>query len=281
VLLHNAASASERIAMTTANEWYGFAEELQRAGYKILERADIKLSKAGALDIKVLTTTLLCRTLLHFGSVLQLAKSGLIVEARILTRSCFENQFWMIGLLEEGDAFAKRMLEDEMRSRQARGQLLFDGKTARESLGDRGERLRDWLRSSREKHAKAKSLNPKDVAAGITGGEAYLFYSQLSADAAHPSLAALNRHISVTREDGGIILGIECAPNPRPREEEETIMLACVALAGACTAANQLLATHAGDTLISLTEKYQRLLEGMGPRTMATGPTDTSRPSAS
>jgi Family of unknown function (DUF5677) len=42
---------------------------------------------------------LMSRTLSNFRGVFTLIENGLVVEARILVRCCFENTFWMAGLL--------------------------------------------------------------------------------------------------------------------------------------------------------------------------------------
>jgi hypothetical protein len=228
--------------MTTKDTWIAFSNDLMHASYDVLANAQLTITEKGAGDPKILTVLLLARTISNFKGVLLTAENGRVVESRILTRSCFENYLWIAGLVSDGDKFAQRMLHDEIQSRQARGQMLFDGEATRNSLDpDTGANLRQWLAESRRRHSEAKSLNPKEVASKVTGGEAYIFYSQLSADSAHPSLSALNRLVRSWVENGEEVRGIELEPTATETELAETLNLACLALLGAAIGTNQIL----------------------------------------
>ena len=211
--------------------------------------------------VKLLAVTLLARSILNFDGAIRMARVQLVVEARILVRSCFENQFWIAGLKAEGDRFAERMLHDEIKSRQGRGQFLFENDRTRSSLPpDTSQRLRDWIEESRKQWPKAASLKPKAVAAGTVAAAAYVLYAQLSSDSAHPSLYALGRHIVTQSADDQTIRGIDVRPVVRPREIEDTLDLACMALLGAIIGANDVLGGTAGDLALNdLTREYQRL----------------------
>ena len=52
-------------------------------------------------------------------------REGLVVEARILTRCCFENSLWIGGLAGHGDEFVRAMFDDEARSRKVRGEFIL------------------------------------------------------------------------------------------------------------------------------------------------------------
>jgi hypothetical protein len=56
---------------------------------------------------------------------------------------------------------------------------------------------------------EAKLLHVKDVASNSVIKKAYRFYSQLSADAAHPTILALKRHLLRTMENGEQVLGLD------------------------------------------------------------------------
>ena len=228
--------------MALKDEWIGFSNDLIHAGYGVLGNAHVEITEKGAGDPKILSVLLLARTLSNFKGALLTAKNGRVVESRILARACFENSFWISGLAGDGDKFAQRMLHDEVQSRQSRGQALFDGQATRDSLEpDTDARLREWLAESRKMFPKPKSLNPKEVANTVTGGEAYLFYTQFSSDAAHPSLTALNRYVRSWEEDGELVRGIDLEPVPNDSEIAETLNLACLALLGAAIGTNEIL----------------------------------------
>jgi hypothetical protein len=54
----------------------------------------------------------------------------LVVEARVLVRSCYENFFWIGGLIAEGDKFAKKMLHADVKSKQTRAEFIYQGECA-------------------------------------------------------------------------------------------------------------------------------------------------------
>jgi hypothetical protein len=137
-----------------------------------------------------------------------------IVATTTITRCCRENSYWIAGLVAEGEKFTREMLHDEIGHRQIRGQRLFASGLP---LGDKvEERLRAWLKNSSKRFKNAKTLTPKTVALKTAIGKSYIFYEQLSSDAAHPSLDALNRHVipHTPNEVGGIDV------EPAPRDEE-------------------------------------------------------------
>jgi hypothetical protein len=239
-----------------------FAKKLIDAAYSILATATLKLGPKGGGEVDVLAVTLLARTAQHLKGVMMLAKAGLVVEARILTRCCFENELWIAGLEKESDKFADRMLHDEIKSRQLRGEFLFRAKGSRSTLeDDKGEKLRAWLQESKATFPNAKMLSPKEVARGGTLEDAYVFYGQLSSDSAHPSLQALNRHIVTMKESGEEIRGIDVSPLPEPAEIEDTLIIACLAMIGCCIGVNQILGgTNGGNGLEALTEEYKEIM---------------------
>ena len=81
-------------------------------------------------------------------------------------------------------------------------------------------------------------------------GRSYIFYEQLSSDAAHPSLDALNRHIIPhTAEETG---GIDVDPVPRDEEIIETLEYLCMAVMGVLIGVLQIIGRRAagGNALI-------------------------------
>jgi hypothetical protein len=243
-------------------DWTSFAADLRKGSYTILAAARLQRGPRGNREIDVLAVTLLARTAQNLKGVVVLIEAGLVVEARILARSCLENALWLGGLIVDGDAFADRMLEDEMKSRQRRGSLLLDTATGDEAL-DNEQKLREWLDQSKAKFPKPRMLSAVDAAAGGPIKDAYLFYVQLSADAAHPSLHALNRHIE---PDSGATVGdLVAAPDASEAELRETMGLACFGALLACVETNQLLTGKEDSPATApLTAAYMSLMEREG-----------------
>jgi hypothetical protein len=105
---------------------------------------------------------LLCRTVGNFKGVIVLAKQGLAVEARTLTRSCYENLFCLGGLIEKGDEFVEAMHRSQIRSFRMQGEFLLDDFDAVD-IGDSNfvDQLRERLKDMKSRWPGAKLLSPK------------------------------------------------------------------------------------------------------------------------
>jgi hypothetical protein len=110
------------------------------------------------------------------------------------------------------------------------------------------EKLAAWMKESGKRFKDAKQLNPMGVALRTDIGRSYIFYEQLSSDAAHPSLDALNRHVVPhTKEEVG---GIDVDPVPRDAEIVETLEYLCMAVIGVLVGVNQIIGgTEGGNAL--------------------------------
>jgi hypothetical protein len=253
---------------TNHTKWIALAHAMSQLGYDIIGGASDFTkgpgTKGSALQ-KVTAIMLLSRTLSNLKGIITLLDKGLVVEARILARCCFENAFWIAGLLTQGDEFVEQMRQDDVRSSRSRSELLLT--TYRERIPEEIEiQLRKQLRSIKEQWPQPKSLSPKDVAWSGLLRDGYHIYSQLSADAAHPSLTALRRHYDpdgpVQHDEIGktVIVGIDVVPAPDEEEVTTTWEWACHAVLGACAGVNEILGgTPAGEQLEEITARYQAL----------------------
>lgn len=71
--------------------------------------------------------------------------------------------------------------------------------------------------------------------------KSYVYSAELSADAAHPTLDALQRYLGSARENGKPIRTININPPVTPRERKMTLLMASDALLGACVGATEIL----------------------------------------
>src|ERR1700720_2765113 len=55
----------------------------------------------------------------HFKAIFRLLEIDLVVDARTLTRCCFENLFWQGELADKGASFVEAMVDDEVTSQQS------------------------------------------------------------------------------------------------------------------------------------------------------------------
>jgi hypothetical protein len=193
---------------------------------------------------------LLARTLSHAKAVRALLKVGRVLEARILTRNCLENGFWVGGLIDEGEKFVDEMVQDEQKRRASRGQLLFEKQVQLDT--DVEKKLRDWMKT-RKHWQDSKTLNPKGVADGGSFDGAYIFYAELSVDA-HPGLEALARYLA--RDDDA---ELDFEPKINMDEVVDTLHLHAYAVLTVLVGVDQMLGHGAKDLMVKLTEEFQEL----------------------
>jgi len=94
-------------------EWLSLGDRLYAKGVDVFDNSKVMESEAGTRDPKVVALTLLARTLSNFQAAVQLLGSQHVVEARALTRCCWENLFWIAALSKKGDEFVKTMELDD------------------------------------------------------------------------------------------------------------------------------------------------------------------------
>jgi Family of unknown function (DUF5677) len=238
-------------------EWRTLVIDVIDVGLRMFTTAEVQKTERGYADEKVLALTLLARTVSNAKGAILLLDAKRVVEARTITRCVFENLYWIVGLAEERDAFVRKMGDDEMSHRRAQGQNIFAADIALEA--GIGERLRDYLRRNKKQFQKGVSLSPKQVAQVRRDfAKTYIFYGQLSSDAAHPSMTALHRYVvPETHPEGG---GIDVEPVVSDHELAETCEYLCMAAIGVCIAANQIIGGTAGAApLNSIADRYTDL----------------------
>jgi hypothetical protein len=216
--------------MATIPEWYDFAERLRAIAMRMLET----LEKPVEDEPKIFAITLLARTISNFGAAMNLHESNQIMEARILVRCCWENAFYLAGVASRGAKFVKAMKDEDTASRRARGDLMFKIKLVKADTED-GKQFGAFLKTLAK---GSRSLDVKRVADMGAISRGYIFYAQVSDDAAHPTITSLRRHVVETLKWGNTISIFPKIDNDEP---VETISYACNALLGACYAAGEML----------------------------------------
>lgn len=236
----------EATSSKAREEWIAFAEKLLALCLEIQNAAEVTITEKLFAEPKVLALALLCRSFGNLKGVIALAREGLVVEARTLARSCWENSFLVAGLIEKGETFVQEMYDDEMKSLLSRGEFVLEDGVETEMTKQLRERL-DQLKARRP---KAKILNPKKALKDSVMRKAYVFYSQLSSDAAHPSITALKRHMMRIEEEGGWVLGLDVQPFESGTEIADTVNTACNAVLGTCVCVNQILGFTSATPLV-------------------------------
>jgi hypothetical protein len=148
----------------TLAAWLDFADKLSGIALSILAEATIPETEKGARHPKVIAATLLIRTRSNFIGAVSLTRARRVVEARVLTRCCFENVFYMAELTARGDEFVKEMHDDESKSRKTLGEVILSDGIALDSSVK--EKLRAQLREINKRTPQARFLSITEVARG-------------------------------------------------------------------------------------------------------------------
>jgi hypothetical protein len=98
-----------------------------------MKQCELVVTEQGMMHPKILALALLSRTLANLKGVAVLVQKGLVVEARVLARCCYENLFMLGGLHADGTEFAKRMIEDDKAGRKGRIRFSFENEGIFES----------------------------------------------------------------------------------------------------------------------------------------------------
>jgi hypothetical protein len=143
------------------------------------------------------------------------------------------------------------------KSRQSRGNWVLGWLDEQEGESPYEEGLRETMGKLRALYPKPRAINFGEITKDGSLKNAYLWYKQLSSDAAHPSLEALTRHI--TKEaNGGLLVSVE--PVASEKDILDTIEWACQALMGVIVGANQIAGpVKAGEKLPALCDEFIRL----------------------
>jgi hypothetical protein len=180
---------------STIEEIETFVARVDQAAERVFACASIcNKAPAKASDPTRMAVLLLIRTLSNFRGTVMLLRADRIVEARTIARCCFENLFYIAALRYDGQQFVREMAADDKASRKARGEFLIQ-QTGEIPEAEWQQKLRVFLASLGTDQTKRKSLDPKQVAARGPLLKGYVEYSQLSSDAAHPTLNSLQRYL--------------------------------------------------------------------------------------
>jgi hypothetical protein len=237
--------------------WLDHAQHLSDVAIEIIGQCDKLDTAKGSKDPKVIGLALLSRSLGHFKVIFRLLEIGSLVEARTLTRCIFENLFMIGGLAESKDEFVQKMVDDAAKSRQSRGGWVLGWLDEQSAKSPYEDGLRQTMDKLRANYPKPRAINFAEITKDGSLKHAYLWYKQLSSDAAHPSLEALTRHIT-KESNGDLRLSVE--PDVSEKDALDTMEWACQALMGVVVAANQIAGpVPAGQKLSALFDEFLSL----------------------
>lgn len=205
--------------------------------------------------VRLTATGLLCRTFHHFRAIRTLVTMGLVVEARVLTRCCFENLFWIAALAQRGEIFIREAANDHEVNNAKFGKAILEW--SQKNVGDPAaeEPLKAYLANLKENAEGKYGIALYNAAVAGKVQDAYIIYRGLSSDAAHPTARSVDRHIA--RSNGRN--SISKTQLLEDEEVEATLHFACTALVGVCVAAQDVLKSPLQDKARGLVTEYLAL----------------------
>ncbi len=246
--------------MATVEEWLALTERLYAKGVDVFDGAHPLVTEEGTRDPKVVALTLLARTLSHVKAVVLLLEQSQIVEARTISRSAYENFFWLAALVKKGAAFVDAIELDDITSRKKRATGLLDWAKAQGQIEGYQANLEAFRDRLREEHGKTTSIVLLQVAVDGGVGDSIIVYRELSSDSAHPTAQSLSRHVTLNEGEDGPPFTLHAEPAADPAEASDTLELLCTAVLGAIVAANEALGgVDVGERLDALAAESRRL----------------------
>jgi len=168
------------------NRWLMHAQRLADVALEIIGQCDRLDVTKGTKDPRVIALALLSRSLGHFRAIFRMLEAGSVTEARTLTRCIFENLFMLGALVEGGDAFVQKMVDDHAKSRQSRGTWVLGWLDEQDAKSPHEDTLRETSRFSicwrrpvfLAKWARSKTKTR--VNRGVNSGVAFFIVPQLA-----------------------------------------------------------------------------------------------------
>ncbi len=201
--------------------WFALADRLSSLGEQIASIETEFDSEEGLADYRTLTLLFFFRSASNFRGTILMAERAMIIEARTLARSCGECAICLAGLKFDPEQW-RSMLHDELASRKGRAKLLARNENWLNP--DDVDRLRAFVEKI-EAEGTLSRLDFSKIAINAGIEIFYLLYRQLSADAAHPSIEALNRYI-IENEDGAV-QEIQPVPPHKSEDIDSSLSIAC------------------------------------------------------
>jgi Family of unknown function (DUF5677) len=245
------------VPQTHGDKLYPLCERMRQLAMEMMAQCELTVTEQGMTHPKILVLALLSRTLGNLKGVVLLTQQRLVVEARVLARCCYENMFMVGSLHTEGAEFSKRMIDDDRAGRKGRVRFTFETESIFQGLSAEMQEAVKESHRTLVTSPKVSFLKPKDVSDRSAFKETYLVYSQLSRDAAHPTLVALARHWGPVDAK---VAYFDVEPEGKEHELDETLHLACIALMGIMVVVNEMHGyTEAGKKLPELNHELVTL----------------------
>lgn len=242
-------------------EWFELADNFNGVGQRLVTSTDRLIYGRSTHDPICLSARLLIRAMGAFQGAILLAERGMTQESFSLTRSIYENGFW-IGYLSRMPTEAVRsFVADERVSQLGRDKALLrqidaNGLSNHPVRKDLIQRIANLSAHSRADKVDKISVDKLASRSGFK--EHYVFYKQLSSGAAHPSFHSLSHYLEPRIDEAiaGHVMG------PDGGGIADALNLACHAVMMCLVAVDALVGgTPETPDIVAASERYGALME--------------------
>lgn len=179
-------------AQLSAPLWFALIQDINRGAVALLT----VLAPSRASDRELASAAMFARALQSFEATVILAERGMLADAGSLARNIVESAVFLGGLALIDD-FTKRMAASNNAHFFGMAKAIaeqMEGNASPEYLANASE-LRDLLQNVVAQGHARSGINLRQLAKEVGMDPLYeVVYRSLSGDAAHPSLASIERH---------------------------------------------------------------------------------------
>ena len=255
---------SDQVSDLPSGVWGQFIADVDRCAKLIVDSKDMSKMSHVKNGTILLSLGLAARTVSNLNAVNILISQNQIIESRIIARNCWENFYCAAALVEKGDEYSDWLNREHHKRLILLGRFLlqhseFDGVESSRAIRQKIKSSQYELGIKGSASENESKLEPKYLSHIRRDLEkSYVFYMNLSLDAAHVTLRSLGRHM--LGDDTGAALTVSVGVPCSTREVEETLQCAASASLGVLVAVNQFLGfTPGGENLDELAKTFEAL----------------------
>ncbi len=182
-------------------EWFALADRLNRVCQRAMLAAQVPDEDNRALMVILF----FARALSSYQGAVLMIERGMSAEALTLARSCLESSFYLAAVSKDQSFIDRLISSDIAHKRKVANWLTSPAAAVTELSADQLDKLRGFVDQVKAAPPKAPPITIKAAADSAGLSEIYeTLYRDLSDRAAHPSLNALLRHISLDKQGNAV-----------------------------------------------------------------------------
>jgi len=189
-----------------SSQWLAWMNDYVDAARRFTSEDPIDVASDEERELIALKMALYARALTLFEGALLLLENDRQLDFRIQSRGVLEATMSLIAL-DRNPAFVSKMKDDDFKSRHSRAALHLDAKTF-SGTDDVRQQLQEFVDQGLQ---GAKAIQLGTLLEGSDFDRLYRSYRDISGDAAHVSVTALNRHYIEHPETGSATLTLHPA----------------------------------------------------------------------